>query len=410
MSEAQIRIQQLIKKFQTGEITEAELLELNAWRAEDPHNEETFVALNDPYHLREQSRQTQKGLDYYSPFVEADFTNITGQSLNRKVISLSRWRWAAAAVFILAVAGTAFFLYPSRKVNGKLITYQRPLIDKLPGHNNATLTLANNRVIDLDKTKPGLIARQGNSSVTKTEDGKLVYQTGKSSGTVAINTLETPAGGQYPIVLEDGSKIFLNSVSKLDFPEKFPPHKRQVHFSGEGYFEIVRDSLRPFFVVVNGQEIRVTGTKFTVNSYADEAHAVTTLIEGGIKISNAPQDRYAASVSLNVNPNSIAVKPGQAVVYDAKATTMNLQKEADLDAALAFTKGQFVMTGQTVPTLMRQLARWYDLQIRYEEGFNSNIEIAGTFDKNQKLSQVIKILGELGVKTRLEGNTLIVTR
>jgi transmembrane sensor len=308
----------------------------------------------------------------------------------------------------VVVLASVIYLRPSSTVEQKPSPVA--LIDKLPGHNNARLILSDGRVVDLDKTKPGLIAAQGNSSVSKTEDGKLVYETGKRSFNVAINTLETPAGGQYPIVLSDGTKIFLNSISRLDFPEQFDAEKRVVRFAGEGYFEVAKDSFRPFFVIINGQEIRVTGTKFVISAYADERFTMTTLVEGGIKVSNAPKDRYAAAVSLSINPQSITVRPGQALINDS-LKGFTLDKQADIEAATAFTKGQFVLNSAPVSTALRQFGRWYDLEIEYEnrQSFDDVI-ISAAFDKNQNLSEVMKILKALGVNTRLQGNKLIVTK
>lgn len=410
------KIRELIRKEHIGSITAEEMAELEAWRQSYPQNEATYNDLQVPIHLQEEI----KGQHKYQQYATADFVAITTSLPKRAKVKRIGWiRAVAAAAILFAIAGISYWIYSNndstRLGDNKDKTL---LVDKLPGYNNARLTLSDGRVFDLDKTKPGLIAKKGNSSVRKTEDGRIVYETGKSSFRIkidtvaaAVHTLETPAGGQYPIVLNDGTKVFLNSVSKLDFPEQFAADKRIVRFSGEGYFEVAKDNFRPFFVIINGQEIRVTGTKFTISAYDDERFTMTTLVEGGIKISNAPKDRYTAAVSLNTNPNSIAVKPGQAVVQNKATNNFKLDKNADVEAATAFVNGEFVMNNGTVGILMRQLARWYNVQLKYENGYNPDaVALTGAFDKNQKLSSIIRVLNELGIKARQEQNTLILTQ
>lgn len=403
-----LRIRDLIQRYHMGVITIAELEELDSWRSLNPENEVKFKTLIDNWELQRKLRLKYKTQE------QAPTYDFNKKQVSKAKIRTLGWRriiGTAAAIIIIAVS--AYLLTHLNTPPSKDISTRFPInatVDKLPGYNNATLTLSDGSVVELDKVKPGsLIAKQGNSSVRKMEDGKLIYETGKSSVSIKFNRLETPAGGQYPIVLDDGTKIFIGSVSRLDFPEKFAADKRVVTFSGQGYFEVKHDALRPFFVIINGQQIRVTGTKFVINSYTDEPYTTTTLVEGGIKLSKSSQDRYAAIPTLAVDPKAIDVRPGQAVIYDTISKGQKLDKNADVEATVAFVDGKFVLNGTNLPTIMRQISRWYDVQIEYEKGFNpEDIEISGTFSKNQKLSQIINILKHLGVKAHQEGNKLIV--
>lgn len=359
-----LRIRDLIKKHHTGEITADEAAELEAWRVGDPLNNSMFEKLMDPQFLQQEIRQRYS----WQAGTQEALEEIIKGSAKTKVVRANWWRIVAAAAIIAIMIGVYLFSNSrNNNLSNSCCGDSNPLVDRLPSSNNARLTLSDGRVIDLDKTKPGIIARQGNKSVIKTEDGKLIYKTEKGLLSMTLDSLEEYSGGPYPILLADGSKIFLNSRSKLDFPENFGPGKRVVILSGEAYFEIQKDNLRPFFVIVNGQEIRVTGTRFTVRAYADESYPVITVLEGPVQVSSG-----------------------------------------DAEAAMAFVTRPFVNEG-SLSSLMRLLAHRYDVQIQYEKNFNPDqFIISGTFDENQMLSEVITRLEMFGIQVRLEGNKLIV--
>ncbi|HEY4148650.1 MAG TPA: FecR family protein [Chitinophagaceae bacterium] len=299
---------------------------------------------------------------------------------------------AAAAVFLLL--GLSAFLW-RRQAPPK----QQPVIanqfknDIAPGGNKAILTLADGSTIVLDSAGKGDLARQGNTRIVKLDAGKLSYDAaGSGTATMVYNRISTPVGGQYQVTLPDGTQVWLNAMSSLRFPTAFNGDSREVELTGEAYFEVAKDKHKPFRVNVAGMQAEVLGTHFNVNAYPDEASVKTTLLEGSIRMVKGTA--------------SLLLRPGQ----QAQSKGLNdflLIKDADTDQAIAWKNGHFSFEGADVHALMRQIARWYGVQVRYEGEPGSTL-FGGEIGRDLSLAQVLTGLSKSKVHFRLEGTILTV--
>ncbi len=310
-------------------------------------------------------------------------------------------RWlAAAAVMAAVVTGTYFFI--QKKKSSELASHSKtiqPLAnDAAPGTNKAVLKLADGSEIMLDDTEAGMITQQGNTKVFKLEHGGLTYKAASGNASeVVYNTLSTPRGGQYQLVLPDGSKVWLNASSSLRFPAFFEGKRRVVELTGEGYFEIAHNAKMPFAVYVNDLKVEVLGTHFNIMSYDNEKTVNTTLLEGSVKLS------FPTS---KIREQEIKIKPGQQATLDKNISLMNVH-EADVESAVAWKNGMFQFKSDDIQTIMRQIERWYDVDVSYADKIPEG-HYSGTIDRNNKLSTVLKILEESDLKFKIEGKTLTI--
>jgi len=267
--------------------------------------------------------------------------------------------------------------------------------DFLPGKNTAILTLADGSTIVLDSAKNGALTSQGNTKVIKLNNGQLAYSSSGATNEVLYNTMSTPRGGQYKLVLSDGSKVWLNAASSIHYPTSFPGNERKVEITGEAYFEVAHDAKKPFKVSVNNMEVQVLGTHFNVNAYRDERTINTTLLEGSVKVTKG------SSMSI--------LKPGQQAIIqqagdDKKITVEN---NIDVEAVIAWKNGYFSFTNADMTAVMRQISRWYDVDIVYE-GKIPDRKFGGEISRNLNASQALKILQASKVHFRIEGKKIIV--
>ncbi len=320
--------------------------------------------------------------------------------LNRMAASETRilplWKkpWftaAAASVLIFLTLGTGFFLVNKRKQETALKQITTPL-DFTPGEDKAILTLADGSSIILDSASNGHIADQGKVAISKSADGQLVYghqdKNIQDEQPAQMNMVSTPAGGQYRIVLPDGSKVWLNAKSSLRFPTFFAGSDRKVSISGECYFEIAKDRRKPFIIDVSGkQEILVTGTHFNVNSYKDEAAIKTTLLEGSVNVRNLTK------------PGKLTLKPGDQSVM---ASDGNFHvSQVDVDEVVAWKNGLFQFQKTSLEMVMRQVSRWYNVEVTYETN-TPRKTFSGKIHRNANASQMLEILKFAGVNFRME--------
>lgn len=311
----------------------------------------------------------------------------------RRYLTLQRLA-AAVAIFVLVGVG-AYFVIKTSPDDMQTIAYLQPKDDAAPGGNKAILKLSNGTTIVLDTAKTGLLAVQGSISVNKTKEGQLIYKVTKNSATKAItyNTLSTPRGGQYQVVLPDGSKVWLNAASSLKFPSSFSGKERMVELSGEAYFEVAKNPDMPFKVVSETAEVLVLGTHFNVMAYEDEKALKTTLLEGSVKITSARMEDI--------------LEPGEQAVVGRNGS-MKVVDNINVNDAIAWKNGLFQFNDADLPTIMRQAARWYDLDVFYE-GQIPQRHFTGRISRNVKASELLSILEYTGVNFRIKGKTIIVT-
>ncbi len=302
------------------------------------------------------------------------------------------WVRYAAVLFFLTGASALFFLRKQPKPEPV------PVAEIMPGGNKAVLTLGNGRVIPLDQAAEGNIAQQGSSRISKRAGGRLVYEAGGTGGdeTVDYNTLATPRGGQYRLVLPDGSEAWLNALSSIKFPATFTDKERKVSITGEVYFEIAANERQPFQVAVANSNTRidVLGTHFNISAYADEPFVRTTLLQGKVRVSNE---------------GAVLLQPGQQAVLGSGAGQhpVSLLKDADTEAAIAWMNGYFQFSQADIRTVMQQIARWYDVNVSYE-GKIPEKKFSGEISRASNLSEVLKGLSVSGINYRREGRNIII--
>jgi hypothetical protein len=322
--------------------------------------------------------------------IQAD--KIYSPSVHRIHFLKTSWFRYAAAVLLLIGGGTYIYLHtrPSDLSSPQGIPVASAN-DIQPGGNKAILTVGN-QVIDLSSDKTGIAV---NNTIAYTDGEKLGPSAVIPGSARDFLQLTTPRGGQYQAVLPDGSKVWLNAASSIKFPSKFTGANREVEVTGEVYLEIAKNTKQPFRVKANGTEIHVLGTSFNINAYTDEAAVKTTLIDGSVR------------VSLAGAPNSALLIPGQQALVSGQQQGIEVQA-ADVQQALAWKNGLFNFNNADLPTVMRQLERWYDITVKYEGNIPS-FEFRGGMDRKVNLSAVLKFLENMQVKYRMNGRTLIIS-
>jgi ferric-dicitrate binding protein FerR (iron transport regulator) len=314
----------------------------------------------------------------------------------RKSVFISWTRVAAAAGVILFISAAAYWVL-SEQNNGKLtasaVVPMKQAATVLPGGNHAMLTIGDGSTIVLDSINNGNIQRGG---VTINKQGGLLVYAGslaaKAHTAVVYNTLTTPRGGQYKVVLADGTRVWLNASSSLHFPTAFTGKERNVELTGEAYFEVAGNKEKPFHVNVNGIDVEVLGTHFNINAYADETAVKTTLLEGSVRVVSG------GTAGL--------LRPGEQGVLNKKGTGIEIKK-VDMNEVIAWKNGLFQFDGADIKSIMRQIGRWYDVEIEYS-GEVSKRRFEGKISRDAQLSDVLKILELSNVKFSVEGKRIVV--
>jgi len=324
-----------------------------------------------------------------------------------RTIKLRWFRYAAAIAAILLSSAVLYLTVWKKDGSGKELTSISAI---RPGADRAVLKLSDGREILLDSAMKGSLAKDGNVLISKNADGEIVYDARNAAGDdVTINTMTTPKGGQFQLVLPDGTKVWLNAASSLRYPTAFNEDKRIVEMNGEAYFEVKKDPSRPFFVRINGQaEVQVTGTSFNINSYADEPSINTTLIEGSVKL---VPDMNAGDISAG-GDKAVSLVPGlQARITHTEpagrgaVATVDIGK-ADIEKVTAWKNGMFNFEGSKLKDAMRQLARWYDIEVVYDDAVlkkgMQNALLMGGISRSLSLADVLEVLGVLGLHFKME--------
>jgi transmembrane sensor len=221
---------------------------------------------------------------------------------------------------------------------------------------------------------------------------------------VVYNTLHTAAGEQYSITLSDGTKVWLNAATSLRFPTHFAGNERRVEINGEAYFEVAKNKPKPFRVVARNMVVEVLGTHFNVNAYDNEAAIKTTLLEGSVKVVNRESPTSRGGLSI-VNNTSVTIVPGKQAIltHDSRLTTA----DADVEEVMAWKNGSFSFNNADITTVMRQLERWYNIEVVYK-GTKPSYLFSGGIPRNATLMEVMRILEVSKVRFQLQGRQLIV--
>jgi len=313
----------------------------------------------------------------------------------RKRGSNFRYWLAAASVLLFLAAGISLWQYTTNQQRNQDHTAQVKSIIA-PGRNRAILTLANGKKLDLDGTQTGMISREGASIVSKTADGKLTYGTNTDTqykNALIYNTIETPRGGQYELTLGDGTKVWLNAGSSLKYPTTFTGKERSVELTGEAYFQVAKNKEKPFNVVLKGMKVEVLGTHFNVMAYDDEQKIETTLLEGSVK--------------LTKNGNTRMLVPNQQGLLANGASDFSV-RTVNTENVIAWKNGFFKFDDENIETIMRKVARWYDVDISYKGNLKYK-NFGGTVARFKDISQLLTTLELTGtVHFKIDGRRITV--
>jgi ferric-dicitrate binding protein FerR (iron transport regulator) len=314
------------------------------------------------------------------------------------VIPLHRRRWIAVAAAVILLLGVGTYIRMRHEVKPNMAPANASKKqDVPPGHDGAILTLADGRQIVLDSVQNGSLAMQGTTRITKLNNGQLNYSslTGKPSE-ILYNTLTTPRARKATVILADGTQVWLNAASSIKYPTVFSGKERRVEIAGEAYFEIKKNAGMPFFVKRAGsdQTIQVLGTRFNVNAYDDEDAMKTTLLEGSVKVIRGR--------------SSSVLSPGQqAILGNRNDDGIRVVDDANIDEVMAWKNGRFQFSNMDLKTIMRQLTRWYDVDVVFE-GKVPDIRVGGFIHKDVNLSIVMEFLGENGVHYKIDGKKITI--
>ncbi|MFI5139426.1 MAG: FecR family protein [Sphingobacteriales bacterium] len=310
-----------------------------------------------------------------------------------KTVPFYRGTLMRAAAILIFVSAGAYFFYSRHTRQSQQIAQNKPYkTDIAPGGNKAILTLANGTKLILNNAKNGDLSTQAGTRVVK-QDSLISYKaTAANSNEVSYNTITIPNGGQYQLVLADGTKVWLNAASSLRFPTAFTGKNRTVELTGEAYFEVAKNKDKPFNVKTATQTVQVLGTHFNINAYSNEATVKTTLLEGSVKV-------YSGNAV-------VMIRPGQQSVL-ANNGTFAVKDDPDTDEIVAWKNGLFQFNEADIQTIMRQIARWYDIDVEFKGKLPADL-YRGKISRNVNVSQVLKILELSGINFTIEGRKIIV--
>lgn len=380
----------LLSRYLNNQITKAELQDLLHQAANEDSSADLNAAMKEVW--EEGTPIENEQIDW-----DAHFETIINDSpALPKPQKVTRWRrWAVAAgIALLIAAGTHLIREHEEPVTPTITTTKQ--YDKTPGTNGGILTLADGSKIALDSVANGTLATQGNTKISNRQ-GRIVYNAlERGDEPMMFNTITTPKSKQFQLVLADGSGVWLNAASSVRFPTSFNGKERRVEITGEAYFEIAKATKNgspvPFIVTVNGMEIRVLGTHFNVNAYYDEATIKTTLLEGSIIVSTGDEKQL--------------LKPGEQAQLDRNGK-FTIWKDIDTDSEIAWKNGYFSFNNADLLSIMRQISRWYNVDIVYE-GKLPNRRFGGEISRNTNVSEVLKILEESKIHFRVEEKRIVV--
>jgi len=381
------RYQELAKKWLDKTITPEEQAEFAAW-----YNANQDNPIDIPPSFAENDEELRERI--------LNKINIAIKTKHRTRIIPLRWAAVAASLLLLLSIPVIYFhLKPNKPKPFVAVHHKKQLKnDAEPGGDKAMLTLANGSVIDLNDAKKGVLANQGNALLRKLADGQIIYEAPKTTGSIkdsiTYNTVTTPKGGQFQVVLSDGTKVWLNAASSIVFPTAFSSSERKVKITGEVYFEVAKNQHLPFRVVSGHQTVEVLGTHFNINAYEDENVTKTTLAEGSVKVYTGDQ--------------SAILKPDQQSSISNNGQGHIRINSIDVDDVLAWKNGNFQFEKAEIQMIMREAARWYDVDVKYD-GIVPARRFTGSISRSVNLSELLKMLKYTGINFKIEGKTIIVT-
>lgn len=402
MEMQQHRISYLLEQYALQQISSEEETELWALLDESQHDE-------DVKNILLQLMQSEQS------FVETDrkkwepvLSKVLAKEEEKKTISILpgrnqfTWKKMAAAAVIFLFAGTGLFYLLQNENSNTQVTVEKTTELKdvaAPNTVNATLTLSNGMTIVLDSAGNGILAQQGDVNVMKLSDGQIVYDPNSlkiNKEEISYNTLSNPRGSRaVKIVLADGTKVWLNAESTLRYPTAFVSKDRRVDITGEAYFEVAHKDDMPFFVSVEGMEVEVLGTHFNINSYKEENLLRTTLLTGSVKV--------------NKDEKSTIIKPGEQAQASRTNTNSIKITRPELNEVMAWKEGRFSFNDRDLESIMREMARWYNVEVVYKDKITDRYTV--NVSRDIPVSQLFKFIEMSGgVKFDIRNNIITVKK
>ncbi len=390
------RITLLVEKYFSHTCTENEINELMQW-ANVASEEELEAVLEHSWNSYEDriAMPDEVSQRILTSIFENAETETTGETMPFWQMN---YRIAASVAIVALVSLFAWFQYRTvgERTEQRLVQVKEfEKNDVAPGTNKAILTLDDGSEVVLDNSENGTLSKQGSTTIVKPSNGQLLYETAQASNAKPMyNTVKTPKGGQYQVVLSDGTKVWLNAASSLRFPLVFVGNERKVEMTGEVYFEVAKNPKKPFKVIADKQEVLVLGTHFNVMAYPNEKFIKTTLLEGSVKITK--------------DNRSMVLEPNQQAKVGFDNGVFRAVNDADIAEELAWKDGYFQFNNTSLETIMRQLERWYDVDVQYI-GKIPDEHFTGRLPRNTNLSNVLKILSMSQIQFKIEGKNIIIT-
>lgn len=392
----------IYKHLQEAALSIEEQAALDQWLAQSPANQQLLHQLSDEEEwkqylsVRTDTDTMEKAFEQFRKAAMqatvVDTTTETHPSPAHRVHFIRKWGWAAASVIIFFL-GAGAYLWTTHKKDTAPATAVVKATEIPPGKDGAILTLSDGRQVMLDSLGNGIIATQNGAQVILNNNAVTYAEVNNRNAAVVYNTLSTPKGRQFHVQLPDGTDVWLNAASSIRYPTVFAGKERNVTITGEAYFEVAKNKEKPFMVDVDGKAtVEVTGTHFNVNAYADEPRINTTLLEGSVRV-------------VNQQSEIVHLKPGQqAQLIGQKLSVINT---ADTDVVMAWKNGSFRFNNARLDEVLRQLSRWYDVEVIYEQTV-PDIPFNGAIRRDFSLSQALLILEVMDVHFSIEGKILIV--
>lgn len=369
-----------MSKFREGKCTPEEIEMLELWFDLESYRKEW------EWESEEQRQEKKKQI------LESVLEKVKAGQRPGRSVKWGQW-WRVAAVIGLAAATGVYYLLRERSVPGPPADFRTAAVE--PGSSKAMLTLADGSSILIDEARRGVLTREGSSQVVKTTDGHLEYRnSGQPGGREGRNSLAVPKGGNFQLTLPDGSQVWLNSATRLTYFSGDGDSERMVELSGEAYFEVKKDPDRPFRVRTEHSEVLVTGTHFNISSYPEDETEATTLIEGQVVVARGGH-------SQTLSPGKQAAgRPGAPLQV----------READVQGVLAWKEGYFSFDDQDLASVMRMVARWYDVEVEFRGGMPQE-KIGGTYSRSKELSGLLTYLEQLSsFHFKQQGKKIMVER
>ena len=398
------RIQHLLQLYAANQASREEVEELFAWLKEQEGDDALKKFIFDAAADKEAHNPTLPQSDWDRIWQSVD--SATRANAPTKIVRPfwpSRVLRVTAAALVLVMAGYGWFYFSrSRPTSAAVVSTFTIKKDIAPGGNKALLTLGDGTTVVLDTVQTGLLALQGQTRIIKQNTGQLIYNqlstSEQKAREVLYNTVTTPHGGQYQLVLPDGTKVWLNAGSSLCFPATFSTPARRVQLTGEAYFEVAHNAKKPFIVNVNNkEEVTVLGTHFNINAYENENAILTTLLQGSVKVGIGNPRQVGAGLqsaipdrSGQAGNNTVTLKPGEQVSL-SHSSQLSHPIPVQTNGTVAWKNGYFRFKETGIRELMRQVERWYDVEVEYKTD-RTDQYYTGVVSRSQNISALLKTL------------------